>query len=83
MVTLMLLYCAIAESSWEEAIICAVDRIPPGKADRAGLRQSSCEELRGKIQSLDKLSQIDCRGNPIIPVHGKAHESRSEKVMSI
>ena len=37
------------------------NRVPPAKANKVGLRQSSFEKLHGEILSLDKLRPFGCR----------------------
>ena len=82
--TVMLLHCGLDENLWEEATMYAVDiynRVPPAKANKAGLRQSSFERLHGEIPSLNDFLPLGCREYASIPVHEKAHKSRSELVM--
>ena len=52
----MLLHYRMDEHFWEEATLYAVDiynRVPPSKANRAGLRKSPFEKMHGEIPSLD------------------------------
>ena len=63
MATVMLLRCWLTKNFWEEAIAYAVDiynRVPPAKANHAGLRQSPFEKLHR--ESLDELRPYGCRG---------------------
>ena len=74
----------MAENFWEEATLYTVDinnRVPPAKANRAGLCPSPSEKMHGEIPSLDDFVPFGCRGNALILVHGKAHKRRSEQVM--
>ena len=74
----------MAEHFWEEATLYAVDiytRVPPTKANQAGLRQAPFEKMHGEIQSLDDFRQFGCKDYTLILVHGKAHKRRLEQVM--
>ena len=57
------------------------NRLPPSKANRAGLGKSPVEKMQGEIPSLGDFRPFGCRGYALIPVHGKAHKSHSEQVM--
>ena len=60
--TVMLLHCGLAEDFWEEAKSYAVDiynRVPPAKADRAGLRQTPFEKMHGELPSFDDFRPFD------------------------
>ena len=58
------------------------NQVFPTKADRVGLRQFQFEKLHGEKPSSDEFHSFGSRGYVIILIHGKAHKSRSEQVIT-
>ena len=84
MTSKMLIHSGVAESFWEEATMYSVDifnRIPPPRANRAGIRMSLYEKLHGVKPVMNELRPFGCRGSALIPVQGKSRKSRSQQVM--
>ena len=80
MSSVMLIHSGVAQSFWEEATLYAVDiysRVPPAKANRAGILTSLYEILHGAKPLLDDLRPFGCRGFALIPASGKSHKARS------
>ena len=84
MTSVMLIHSGLAESFWEVATMYSVDiynRVPPAKANMAGMQMSPYENLHGEKPILNDLHPFGCRGFALIPVQGKSPKFRSQKVM--
>ena len=57
------------------------NRVPPAKANRAGIRISPYKKLHGAKPILNELRPFACGGFALIPDQGKSHKSRSQQVM--